>query len=451
MTKIPLYLAIFFFLLAGTASADGQGIPLSQRDTLFGDWGGLRPYLEDRGLTYEFVYTSEVFRNTSGGIMTGDDYRADLSLTLELNTEDAGWWRDGEFFVHLQAQHGDGISEDYVGDFQVLSNIDADDYAQVSEVWYRHYFLDRKLWLKFGKQEANSDFAFVDYGLEFLNSSPGFSPTIPLVTYPDQDWGLVLGIEPVDWFSMNIGVYQGSPDGGRAITNTLENLRGPMVMIEPAFHYSLKGRPGHLRLGAWWNGDNFDRLMRELPETPSFALNGLGLFRDAQTEGVLATFIGEFTGFLGEYVAAEVSRYLFGEPRGPREHRSYGFYATWDQEVWSENPEDKEDDQGVGVFGQYGWSDDRTIEAEQYVGAGLQWTGPIRHRNDDILGLGAFHVIFSEKLDVPERTETAIELFYRAQITPWFSLKPDLQYIAGPGGSNNPDAWVFGIRSEIVF
>ncbi len=46
--------------------------------------------------------------------------------------------------------------------------------------------------------------------------------------------------------------------------------------------------------------------------------------------------------------------------------------------------------------------------------------------------------------------ETAIELFYKAQLTEFMSIQPDIQYIANPSG-NGDDALVFGIRFEVVF
>ena len=52
------------------------------------------------------------------------------------------------------------------------------------------------------------------------------------------------------------------------------------------------------------------------------------------------------------------------------------------------------------------------------------------------------------------------ELSYIAQLTPWWTLQPDIQYIARPGG-NVPDpidptrtigdAWVVGARTTIAF
>jgi len=43
----------------------------------------------------------------------------------------------------------------------------------------------------------------------------------------------------------------------------------------------------------------------------------------------------------------------------------------------------------------------------------------------------------------------AIELFYKAQLTPYIMVQPDLQYIVNPGGENR-DAFVGGLRFEVL-
>ncbi|MFH1743167.1 MAG: carbohydrate porin [bacterium] len=403
--------ALIFAVLAGPAFSQTTRVKeFLEGKHCTGAMEGLCERLEERGLAFEMLYTGEAFWNTRGGIDTHNsgEYRGDVSLFLELDTETAGWWDDGTFFLHLQEQHGHGITDDHVGDFQVLSNMDADDYKQVSEFWYRHVFFDESLWVKLGKMEANEDFAFVDYGGEFINSSAGFSPTIPLVTFPDQDWGVVLGIEPTAWYSMNIGVYQGRPNGGRSIGSTLDNLYGPMVMVEPAFHYQIAEYPGHFRVGGWWNGDGFDEFDKNDPNPGAF-------------------------------------------------DESYGWYVTWDQEVWKENPEEEEDEQGLGLFAQYGWSPEDRSEAGRYVGGGVQWAGPIPSRDEDIVGFGAFHVDFSDELTPTDDVgfegngETAFEVFYKAQVAGWMTIKPDVQYIANPGSVGNDDALAVGVRCEITF
>ncbi len=377
---------------------------LWERNALSGDAGGVRPWLEDRGVTVRLAYLAEGFWQLHGGSQRQHkpEYRGDGGLFVEVDTAPAGLWENGSFFMHVQGGHGNGITDPYAGDFQVLSNIDADDFLQISELWYRHGFFYDQLWIKVGKQEANEDFAAVEYGGEFINSSAGFSPTIPLATFPDQDWGVVVGLLPWDWLSVNAGAYQGRADGGRSVCQTVDSLYGPMIIVEPAVHYSVLEQLGHVRVGGWFNGDSVDRL-------------------DA------------------------------GNPDPGTLPESYGWYLTWDQELWHEHPEEADDEQGLGMFAQYGYTPEDRSEAEHYIGGGLRWLGPVPARDADVLGAGVFHVEFSDEAGLAKDGETAVEVFYRAQVTRWFSVKPDFQYIFNPGGTRNDDAVVVGARAEVFF
>jgi porin len=368
-----------------------------------GDWRGGRTWLEDRGLALHLDYYGEVFWNTRGGIQRTDGgvYQGLVDLTAEFRTEPAGLWRGGVLFFRFQNKHGKGITDEYVGDFQVLSNMDALEFTQVSELWYRQSLFDDRLWIKAGKQEANDDFAGVEYGAEFINSSAGFSPTIPLASYPDQDFGAVLGTALVPWLSVNLGVYNGDPDGSRSLRGLFVDLAGPMIIGEPALHYELRGRPGHFRVGGWFNGTDLDSPDEDDPDPETF-----------------------------------------GE--------AYGWYLTWDQELWREHPEDLEDGQGIGIFAQYGWAPPDRSLAEYYVGGGIQWAGPIPCRDEDIAGVGVFHVRFSDEANLERGSETVVEAFYNIQLLGFLFLKPDLQYVIDPGGTTNPDALAVGLRFGVV-
>jgi len=365
-----------------------------------GDWRGGRTWLEDHGLGFYLDYYGEVFWNTRGGIQTthGGVYQGLLDLAVEFSTESAGLWKGGYLFFLFQHKHGEGITQDYVGDFQVLSNMDAFSFTQVSELWYRQSFFDDRLWIKVGKQEANADFAGLEFGGEFINSSAGFSPTIPLPSYPDQDLGVALGIAPVSWFSVNLGAYNGDPDGSRSLKGAFLDLAGPMIMVEPAFHYGLLGgRHGHIRVGGWFNGTDVDSPDENDP--------------DPETHG-----------------------------------EAYGWYLTWEDEIWRERPEDGEDAQGIALFGQYGWAPPDRSAAEHYIGGGIRWEGMIPRRDEDIAGLGVFHVRFSDEANLEKDSETIVEAFYVVRLFGCLFLEPDLQYIINPGGTTNPDALAVGLR-----
>ena len=92
--------------------------------------------------------------------------------------------------------------------------------------------------------EANADFSYIETGIEFINSSAGLIPTVPIPSYPDQDWGAVIGVDPATWFGCTFGMYQGEIDGSRSVGDTIDQLRGPMLIVEPSFKYAFGGLPG---------------------------------------------------------------------------------------------------------------------------------------------------------------------------------------------------------------
>ncbi|MHC4250282.1 MAG: carbohydrate porin [Planctomycetota bacterium] len=362
------------------------------------DLSGARARFGERGGMFDLVYTAEGFANTRGGLNTdgAHEYRGDLSLTVEMDTATAEWWEGGSFFLHVQSQHGNSLTNEHIGDFQVVSNIDADDFTQVSEFWYRHSFADDRFWVKIGKQDATAEFAAPEYGGEFISSSPGFAPTIPMLTFPDPDLGFAMGVRPREEFSLSVGAYQGRPDADRSFGQALDALSVPLVLVEPAFHYAINGSPGHLRIGYWLHADRAERF------------DGTG-----------------------------------------DEERSQGWYVTWDQQL-STGP-GGEEGQGLGCFAQYGWAPADRSEAASYVGGGIQWVGPSPSRGDDVLGFGIFSVRFSDEAGFAETSETIMELFYKLQLTESISAKLDTQYIANPGGTSNDGALATGIRVEVSF
>ncbi len=411
MQKI-LLLATLTTLLAGAPVAWPKDLVLP-RDEAFGTcdhfsdnlWGLHSRLEENYGLSFEIIYRQDIFWNTRGGNSTKSppDHPRMAGLYLELDTAAAGLWQNGTFFAGLEYMSGTHPSESRVGDWQYMSWISTDHTrAQISEFWYRHSFLEDAFWVKLGKMEANTDFNAIDYSLDFINSSAALNPTIPIPSYPDQDWGLVAGIEPSEHFAVNAGIYQGTLNGSRSIGNTLDDLRGPMLIIEPSFKYEINGLPGKINAGAWWNGRKFDA-----------------------------------------YHEYRTNRTTYG--------RSYGFYGFIQQLLWKENPDDAECTQGVGVYGQYGWVPKDRSEIDSFIGGGLTWQGAVRGRDEDVAGLGAFCVYFSDSAGFDDRAETAVELFYKAWLTGWLVLQPDVQFISNPGGVGNRNALAVGGRVEFVF
>lgn len=372
-----------------------------------GDWGGLRPWLNEHGAIVELTYTGEVFSSLRGGIDTDDatEYRGNVDLTVTLDTERLGLWPEGTLFVYLQNGHGRGLTDDHVDDVQTLSNIDANAFTQISEYWIEQRLFENRLRIKLGKQDTNADFCALDYGGDFINSSFGVIPTVPLPTFPDPALGIAAILAPTDSIALGLGVYDGASNGRTSgFDTTFDGDGGTFGIAELVLRTSLwdeAWRAGTYRLGIWYHSDEFEEITAT-PEPESFAGN-------------------------------------------------HGIYLAFDQRLHKEQA-DPQDQQGIGAFAQFGWTPADRNPLTLYVGGGVTYTGALADRDQDVLGVGVAHARFSDRVKRLEgRThETAVETFYRAQITPWLVVQPDLQFVANPGGDGN-DAFIAGLRFAIDF
>ena len=87
------------------------------------------------------------------------------------------------------------------------------------------------------------------------------------------------------------------------------------------------------------------------------------------------------------------------------------------------------------------------------AGGGVTWTGPLPGRESDVLGAAAFYGRFANDTpDVSHAYKLAVEVFYKVQVTPYLSVKPELQYIRHPGGAAGRDDAIVGtVRVQVDF
>lgn len=380
--------------------------PFAQWPRATGKWFGVRQWLDDRGIDVAPSITLDFAKNLRGGDSTnGFNAQRLFNLNLTIDTDALFGWKGGTFFANLQHHHGDGADED-VGDFCGTSNLTADFDTQLAELWYEQKLVDEKLRARLGKIDANSEFAYAEYAAEFVNSAMGSPATSPLLpTYPDPATGMTLFAHPADSFYAGGGICDGAAaDGirtGRRGPATFLGSSGVFLIGECGLKWKAAANRnyGRTAIGAWWHTGQFDGL-------------------DAQQHGA-----------------------------------ANGAYFVLDQSLWREDPQAEDDAQGIGMFLQYDWADPDISPADHHVAGGLGWTGPVPSRDDDMLGLGLSYVHFSNArlAGFADDFELAAELFYKIQLTPFLSVKTDVQYIVNPGGSKLDDALVFLVRVETAF
>lgn len=374
-------------------------------DYAVGRFFGERPLLESHGVAINSSFLYSPFMKTGGGASGENGYKGYgiFNLGVTLDTEKAGLWKGGTFFTLYQNKRGSGLSganpDGAMGDFMGFDGWDWRQINQISEYWYQQKFFDGKIRMKIGKQDSNTDFAYLNSGWDFMNSAFSVIPTTPLVTYPDQSFGFMAEINPKEWLSIREGVYS--------------RFNTPYNITELEVKPKIKNLPGRYMIGTWELSDS----------------NGMGVVTGEDENGTI------YNNF----------------------NRNFGAYINFEQMVYKEKKDDNNDLQGLVVFGQFGISQSSKNDMNRYTGAGLHYQGPIPKRDSDVVGLAIGSGNFASRLnginyDNGGRvgSETVIEAFYRLKINNWFYIQPDIQFIMNPGGIYQ-NSVAAGIRSIITF
>jgi carbohydrate-selective porin OprB len=391
-------------LLASATCAFAQDTaPASQPssfETDLSEWMGLRPQLEQSGLTFNGSWLLDYSKAFTGGANPGASFARNLlDLRLKFATEPLLGLQGGTFSIDFQNQAGVNGSTK-VGDLQGFDANDAGGRTQISELWYEQKFHDDLLRLKFGKIDATTEFAAPTYGTGYLNSSFGYSPTIKgFPTFPDPACGVILFLKPDDHFYFGFGAFDASH-----LTGTNTGSFGPARLFEDDESFFYIGEAGYR-----WTLDD-----QTLPGR--FALGA------HDTDAHLIRYDGSISDGIA------------------------GVYLILEQKLHHSNPDDKTDRKGVYAFLQYGHTDGHINPITDHVGVGATWVGPYEKTNPDTLGLGITYVRVTDDpgAGFSYDYETAFEAYYQFFVTSYLFIKPDLQYIIHPGAKQGIDNALVG-------
>ena len=376
---------------------------------LLGDWAGGRRVLAQRGVDAAAVLTLDAMQNLQGGLRRGGTLLGNLDLTFSADTARAGWWRNGTFFLYLLGDFNfGGPLTDKVGDIQGTDNIQAEPAFKLYELWYEQRLLAGRLSVLAGLHDYNSEFDVLDYAGDFINSSFGISPDISQVgpsIFPTTALALRIKARPTAGSYLMAAVYNGEPGD-------------PGLPGRGRLHWSVRNGV----FTAFEGG-----LRRGTPGQSAYLKLGLGAWVDtARTED-----------FAGQSHAFNHGLYLIGEKTI--------FIAGKNGE-------------GLGAFFQLGVADPQRNRIGRYWGAGLHYQGLIPGRSGDVTGLavararnGSHFLAFAQGAGEGRfaSTETVVEATYVAQLRPWLSVQPDVQYVVHPGGAPTlDDALVAGLRLQ---
>lgn len=418
---------------------------------LTGDWNGLRSALERQGVTFTFNDTTDFLANVTGGIKPGAAGLGAFQPKVDLDLQKLAGWEGDRIHVHGLITYGPPFSAYYLGNILAVSNLEAGPMARLYALWYEHN-APNDLWsVRAGLLLADSQFLLSDTASNFINNAiswptflaanlPASGPAFPLPAP-----GIRVRVQPRDDWQFQAAVFSGDPSGADGSnqpaplpTGTVFSFSGGAFIIAEASYLLNQGKnasglPGAYRFGTWYHTSARFADQR-------FDNNGVSL-ASPQSTGI------------------------------PLEHTGDGgVYGVIDQMLYRVPGTT---DQGLSGFVRAGGVPNDRDLINFYADGGFVYKGLVPRRPDDKIGIAAMFArvgnnargldadtaFFSGNPSFPERSsETVIDMMYQAQLTQWWMLQPDLQYIFNPGGGVlNPDgslrrnALVIGVRSSLNF
>ncbi len=491
--SVALWLVAFAALHADPPApapdAAGQDKPAEapkgffQRDTPLPDPGGERAKLADKGIVLGLIYTGEVFGNPAGGYRQGAVYDGLLTTGLDVDFGKLAGWNGLKFHVLAYETHGPSGTDLYTHDLNRYSSIDAYDSFRLSEMWLQASLFHNVVNLRVGQEQADAEFATTIGGALFIHSNFGAAPptltlNVPSPTYPEAVPAVRLRLNSPDThFYFQVGVYAGNPDADRD-GDPSPGFRAGTAYNDDGVRFPISGNQGLLSV---YEAGYLRNYHKEDPGLP-------GAYR-----------VGGYyhTGDFSDLYLYTTDPFLPGPATGARErvhHGNGGFYAVAEQVLYRPHdphggnedvatsaaaPIGNAEDSPLGAngapppagpqlraFGRLGVGQGDRSLTDFYAEAGLNYRALIPGRDQDIFGVGFTYTSLSEtarrlvrdanRLDgtryaAPDY-EGIFEVTYQANLAPWLSVQPDLQYIVHPGGSTRyGNALVLGVRTVVTF
>lgn len=403
----------------------------------YGDPGGIRAYLDSKGIDFSFTYIGEVLGNTSGGVKRGATYEGRLDGEFDVDLEKFIGLKNAAVHASAYQIHGRGLSGNNLLDLFTASGIEAYPDTKLFEAWYEQKLLDGKIAVRAGQLSADTEFFLSQTAALFVNSSYGwpasFANDLPSggPAYPIATPGVRIKLKPDDNWTFLAAVFNGDPAG-----NYIPGVNSPLAQIRDrgGVAFRLEDPPFLITEGQY--AYNQDKDAKGLPGTLKFGyFHHFESFADATT----------------------------GVPLKGND----GIYGIVDQTIYRVPGTD---DQGASAFvrGTASPSDRNLIDL--YVDGGVSYKGLIPGRPDDTAGISGGYARISPDVraanvasglaPVVGDYQALIEATYQFSVVPGFSLQPDFQYIFHPGaglvsdpvdGQPLRNAAVFGLRATIVY
>jgi porin len=360
-------------------------------------------------------YTGEAWGN-NGGLQTGNAYMENFAATLSVDTEKAFGWTGGRFVASGFYADGNSVGANFVGAVQDPSAIDvfAPRMARLYQLYYDQAF-GKSTDVRVGVMDLETEFGTTKPMAIFFNGAFSWNSALDASgagglngpsTYPDTSLGIRIRQIINDQWYVKVAVVNGMADQAtNPLSNsiTLSSANGAMAIGEVDFTPIANTK----FIAGYW-------MYTSLMQT--------------QNEFTAAGDLQSARGSNGGYIGAATRLYTIQGARG------------------------------LDGFVNFGMSDPRFNDVDRSLNAGLTFTGLFASRPDDKFGFAAGYAHAGAPLQAIQLAqgtpitsyEQTFEVTYRAVLSDWLTVQPNIQYTIHPGyyGTLKND-FLFGLHFEI--
>lgn len=398
---------------------------------LFGDWGGFRTDLANKGIQFQLGYVEEIAGNTSGGDQHLTRAAGQLTLGTTLDMQKLFGLQGGTFQMTVTDRNGNNLSADANLNtlMQVQEVFGRGNIFRLTQMWYEQKLFDDAVSVKFGRMgvgEDFSEFSCTFMNLTFCGGPPGNVAYESNYYWPLTQWATRIKFNAGDFYAM-VGAYQVDPrnaDETNGFYLGWSDTTGVLLPAEVGWKPTFGGLPGKYALTVWYDTSSADDVLSNKRGLP------------------LAVF--------------------GGEPRVDRGRYGIGFIAQ--QQLTA--PDSKDSLRGLSAFFTGTQQTQSSTFLDNQFTVGMLYTGLFESRPRDViavaLGRTQVNPRYAENyaltnfeslgyLQTP-KAEYEIEAYYNIHVYNGLDVRPNIQFIRYPGGITNADnVFVLGLKTEVNF
>jgi len=396
---------------------------LPSRQYLFGDWGGERTALAEKGITFDFFYITDLEANPTGGLQQDQAGWQRVRGTIDINFDRLIQWKGLSFHATGLWQSGANLGAN-IGTLANPSDLVSAHTTRLDSFWVQQLFFHNKLRVRAGQLA----------GLDF---------------YGNQDYGGSWLIEPMGYAFGNLfsSIFESFNPAGTP---------GAEVRFAPKRSFYVKSAVMSGNRDPYHQdptGTNF-----EIINSPNFLFEAGYLLHppDDGSSGsagspATKTYPGSYK-FGGIYNGGK-----FPDPAGRLSSGTYLLYGMASQALFRT---DAGSNRGFDATVGFDYSPGDVARENVQVTVGGRYNAPFPGRDHDRVGVAFVYSKISDSFSnfgpllggAPLGSEKVVELNYSLRITPYWYIQPVFQYYVDVGANSAlPNAAVFGFRTKVNF